>query len=67
MRQRRAGAITIAVVPRGAGLSAEQRQFVLDAQLKRWGTFFDVDLELVEDIPLGKNGKRKLVQIDLAP
>ncbi|WP_108724341.1 AMP-binding protein [Kinneretia aquatilis] len=67
VRQRRAGAITIAVVPRGEGLTAEQRQFVLDAQIKRWGTFFDVDLELVEDIPQGKNGKRKLVQIDLAP
>lgn len=65
VRQRRAGAISIAVVPRGAAMTAEQQQFVLNAQLKRWGSFFDVELELVADIPLGKNGKRKLVHIEL--
>lgn len=66
VRQRRAGAISIAVVPRGDAMTQAQQQFVLDAQLKRWGSFFDVELEIVDDIPLGKNGKRKLVQIELA-
>ncbi|MCV2357164.1 hypothetical protein LNV09_23720 [Paucibacter sp. B2R-40] len=65
VRQRKPGAISIAVVPRGDAMTEEQQKFVLDAQLKRWGSFFDVELELVNDIPLGKNGKRKLVQIDL--
>lgn len=63
VQQERPGAIRIAVVPREAPLSDAQRAFVLEAQRKRWGSFFDVDLVEVEveDIPPAANGKRKLV------
>jgi phenylacetate-CoA ligase len=43
------------------GLTADQRAFVLDAQLRRWGGFFDIALQVESDIPLAPNGKRKLV------
>lgn len=61
VRQRRAGEITLAVVPRHGGLTADQRAFVLDAQRRRWGGFFDIALQVENDIPLAPNGKRKLV------
>jgi phenylacetate-CoA ligase len=61
VRQRRPGAITLAVVPRHGVLSADQRAFVLDAQRRRWGGFFDIALQEERDIPLAPNGKRKLV------
>ena len=61
VRQRRPGEITLAVVPRHGGLTADQRAFVLDAQLRRWGGFFDIALQVESDIPLAPNGKRKLV------
>jgi phenylacetate-CoA ligase len=61
VRQQRAGAITLAVVPRHGSLSPEQRDFVLGAQLRRWGGFFDISLDEESDIPLAANGKRKLV------
>jgi len=61
VRQRRPGEITLAVVPRHGGLSADQRAFVLDAQQRRWGGFFDIALQVESDIPLAPNGKRKLV------
>lgn len=61
VRQRRPGAITLAVVPRHGALSADQRAFVLDAQRRRWGGFFDIALQEESDIPLAPNGKRKLV------
>ena len=66
VRQQRAGEITLAVVPRHGGLTPEQRDFVLGAQLRRWGGFFDIDLTEESDIPLAANGKRKLVVNDLA-
>ncbi len=62
IQQKRPGAIRLAVVGKHGPLSAEQKDFVLGAQLKRWGTFFDIDLEEVQDIPLAPNGKRKLVE-----
>jgi phenylacetate-CoA ligase len=62
IRQQRPGAIRLAVVGKHGPLSDEQKQFVLGAQLKRWGSFFDIDLEEVPDIPLAPNGKRKLVE-----
>lgn len=62
IRQLRPGAIKLAVVGKHGPLSPEQREFVLNAQLKRWGSFFDIDLEEVPDIPLAPNGKRKLVE-----
>jgi phenylacetate-CoA ligase len=61
VRQRRPGAITLAVVARHGALSADQRAFVLDAQRRRWGGFFDIALQEESDIPLAPNGKRKLV------
>jgi phenylacetate-CoA ligase len=61
VRQRRAGEITLAVVPRHGSLSADQRAFVLEAQQRRWGGFFDISLQEERDIPLAPNGKRKLV------
>ncbi|MBV8033898.1 AMP-binding protein [Roseateles sp.] len=61
VQQERPGAIRIAVVPRQAPLSDAQRAFVLDAQIKRWGSFFAVELVEVDDIPPAANGKRKLV------
>ena len=66
VRQRRPGAITLAVVPRHGVLSADQRAFVLDAQQRRWGGFFDIALQEERDIPLAPNGKRKLVVSALA-
>jgi len=67
VRQRRAGEITLAVVPRHGRLSAGQRAFVLEAQQRRWGGFFDISLQEESDIPLAPNGKRKLVVSTLAP
>ncbi len=65
VRQRRPGEITLAVVPRRGSLSARERAFVLDAQLRRWGGFFDMSLVEESDIPLAPNGKRKLVISEL--
>jgi phenylacetate-CoA ligase len=61
VRQRRSGEITLAVVPRHGPLTDEQRDFVLRAQQRRWGGFFDISLLEESDIPLAPNGKRKLV------
>jgi phenylacetate-CoA ligase len=61
VRQEKAGEITLAVVPRHGRLNDEQRAFVLDAQQRRWGGFFDISLQEERDIPLASNGKRKLV------
>jgi phenylacetate-CoA ligase len=66
VRQQRPGAITLVVVPRQGALSQEQRDFVLGAQLRRWGGFFDISLIEESDIPLAANGKRKLVINELA-
>ncbi len=66
VRQARAGEITLAVVPRHGSLNPEQRAFVLDAQLRRWGGFFDISLQEENDIPLAANGKRKLVVSSLS-
>jgi phenylacetate-CoA ligase len=65
VRQQRPGEITLVVVPRHGSLNPEQRDFVLDAQLRRWGGFFDISLIEENDIPLAPNGKRKLVINDL--
>lgn len=61
VQQDRAGAIRIAVVPREQALTEAQRAFVLEAQQRRWGSFFDIELVEVDDIPMSANGKRKLV------
>lgn len=61
VRQSKAGEITLAVVPRHGSLNDEQKAFVLDAQQRRWGGFFDISLQEEHDIPLAPNGKRKLV------
>jgi phenylacetate-CoA ligase len=61
VRQRSPGAITLCVVARHGRLSAQERQFVLDAQVRRWGGWFDVGIDEVADIPRSPNGKRKLV------
>lgn len=66
VRQIKPGAITLAVVPRHGSLNDEQKAFVLDAQQRRWGGFFDISLQEEKDIPLGANGKRKLVVSELA-
>jgi len=66
VRQIKAGAITLAVVPRHGSLNDEQKAFVLDAQLRRWGGFFDISLQEEQDIPLAPNGKRKLVVNELS-
>lgn len=65
VQQTRAGHITIAVVPRHDKLTDEQHRFVLDAQQRRWGTFFDIEVQAVSEIPVSKNGKRKLVVVSL--
>ena len=49
------------MVPRHGSLNEEQKAFVLDAQQRRWGGFFDISLQEEQDIPLAPNGKRKLV------
>jgi phenylacetate-CoA ligase len=61
VRQRSPGAITICVVPRRGRLSVEEKRFVLEAQVRRWGGWFDIGIAEVADIPLAANGKRKLV------
>jgi phenylacetate-CoA ligase len=61
VRQRVTGAITLCVVARHWRLSEQQKRFVLDAQVRRWGGWFDIALEEVDDIPLAPNGKRQLV------
>jgi phenylacetate-CoA ligase len=66
VRQRRPGAITLAVVAKNGALDAHQKAFVLGAQQQRWGGFFDITLEEEDDIPLAPNGKRKLVDSSLA-
>jgi phenylacetate-CoA ligase len=67
IQQKRAGHIVIAVVPRNGVLTLENAKFVLDAQIKRWGSFFDISLEEVIDIPLSANGKRRLVVSEREP
>ncbi len=66
IRQHSPGAITICVVPRARRLTAGQKQFVLDAQLRRWGGWFDIGIEEVADIPLAANGKRQLVVSEIS-
>ena len=66
VRQRAPGEITLCVVARAGRLSAAQRQFVLDAQLRRWGGWFDIGIEEADDIPLAANGQRQLVVNDIA-
>ncbi len=61
VRQKEPGRISIAIVPRGNALTEEQAAFVLNAQLRRWGSFFEVSLEEVKDIPLTSGAKRRLV------
>ena len=61
VRQRRPGAISLAVVGRHGPLSPAQKGFLHNAQRRRWGGFFDIDIEEESDIPLGANGKRRLV------
>jgi phenylacetate-CoA ligase len=61
VRQRAAGAITLRVVARHGRLSEGQKRFILEAQLRRWGGWFDIALEEVGDIALAANGKRQLV------
>jgi phenylacetate-CoA ligase len=61
VRQQSPGEITLVVVPRHGSLTPDQRDFVLGAQLRRWGGFFDISLVEENDIPLAPNGKRKLV------
>lgn len=61
IRQQTPGRIRLVVVPRHGALLPEQAHFVLDAQLKRWGSFFDIELEQADDIPVAANGKRRLV------
>lgn len=61
VRQYRPGAVALAVVGRHGRLSTSQKSFLLEAQLRRWGGFFDISLEEESDIPLAPNGKRKLV------
>jgi phenylacetate-CoA ligase len=61
VRQQVAGAIKLCVVARYRRLSEQQKRFVLDAQLRRWGGWFDIAIEETDDIPLAPNGKRQLV------
>jgi phenylacetate-CoA ligase len=61
IRQSEPGSITIAVVPRHGRLTREQRQQLLDIQLKYWGPQFDIGLDEVEDIPATESGKRQFV------
>lgn len=65
VRQRKPGAITIFVVPKHGALNAAQKKLLLDYQRKRWGSFFDIDLDEVADIPLSASGKRQLVVNEL--
>ena len=64
VRQSIPGAITLCVVARTGRLSAAQKQRVLEAQLRRWGGWFDIAVEEVDDIPLAANSKRQLVVTD---
>lgn len=66
VQQKEAGRITLAVVPRNGSLTQTQAAFVLDAQKKRWGSFFEIALNEVEDIPLTVAGKRRLVVSEVA-
>jgi phenylacetate-CoA ligase len=61
IRQRKRGALTLAVVARHGSLSQAQRTFLLESQRKRWGNQFEIDLDEVADIPLSPSGKRRLV------
>jgi phenylacetate-CoA ligase len=66
VRQRAPGAITLKVVARHWRLSEQQKRFMLDAQLQRWGGWFDIAIEEVDDIPIAANGKRQLVVSEVA-
>jgi phenylacetate-CoA ligase len=65
VRQRRPGAITFFVVARYGSLNPAEKKLLLDFQLKRWGSFFDIELDEVADIPLSASGKRQLVVNEL--
>jgi phenylacetate-CoA ligase len=61
VRQIRAGEIVILLVPKQGSLSEEQRKYVLNGQIQRWGGFFDISVQEVKDVPLTSSGKRRLV------
>jgi phenylacetate-CoA ligase len=61
IRQDRAGAITLALVPRDCGLSPAQIDFVLGEQLQRWGEFFDISVRVVQDLERTAAGKHRFV------
>jgi phenylacetate-CoA ligase len=63
--QSQVGVIKILLVPKRGSLSEKQRKYVLSSQQKRWGKFFDVTVQEVDNIPLTPGGKRRLVVSDI--
>ncbi|MEO6561554.1 MAG: hypothetical protein ABIN99_00690 [Nitrosospira sp.] len=63
--QSKVGVIKILLVPKRGPLSEEQRKYVLTGQQKRWGEFFDIAVQEIDNIPLTPGGKRRLVVSDL--
>ena len=59
--QSQVGVIKILFVPKRQSLTEEQRRYVLNGQQKRWGGFFDISVQEVDNIPLTAGGKRRLV------
>jgi phenylacetate-CoA ligase len=60
IRQQRAGAVTIAIVPRAGWSKADEKE-LLDECRDRFGERLKVEVELVEAIPKSKSGKLRLV------
>ncbi len=58
--QTKMGAIILRVVPRKK-LNEDIKKLILKKQKERWGDFFDITLEIAENIPRTVSGKRRLI------
>jgi phenylacetate-CoA ligase len=58
--QERRGTITIKIVPR-PNFNEKVKERLLEKQTERWGGFFDISLEVVENIPRTPSGKHRLI------
>lgn len=59
--QKKKGSIILRMAPR-ENFTAEIRDLILRKQEERWGGFFDISAEVVDEIPLTSSGKRRLVE-----
>jgi phenylacetate-CoA ligase len=67
VRQDKPGAITLVLVPREGGITTAQVEAVRNVQLARWGSLFDIAVEVVPDVECTAAGKHRFVVSRLQP